>query len=77
MEMKEFAILHWTEEELIKYEDVSTTYNPSNSLSKPTGQIKFHEHFDVLMGCKKPNYVTHIPIANTPTMVTLNITHHQ
>ena len=48
VEMKQFAILHWSEEEKIKYEDVPTAYNPSDSLSKQTGRYKFYEHRDII-----------------------------
>ena len=55
--MKDFCILHWTEEEQIDYKDVATALNVSDSLSKPTGRIKFHEHMDIMMGRRKPIYV--------------------
>jgi hypothetical protein len=58
VDMKEFVILQWTEEERILYTDVPTALNPSDSLSKPTGRVKFYEHTDVLMGRRPPSYVT-------------------
>jgi hypothetical protein len=51
VDMKEFVILQWTEEERI-------TLNPSDSLSKPTGCTTFYEHRDILMGRRSPQYVT-------------------
>jgi hypothetical protein len=32
-------------------------HNVSDSLSKPTGQIKFYEHMDILMGQRRLAYV--------------------
>ena len=57
IDMKDFCILQWTEEERIIYQDVSSALNVSDSLSKPTGCTKFYEHTDVMMGRRKPNYV--------------------
>jgi hypothetical protein len=56
VEIKEFAVQRWVEDERIVYEDVITTHNPSDSLSKATSRIKFWEHFDVLMGRRVPQY---------------------
>ena len=58
VEIKEFAVQHWVEDEQIVYEDVITTHNPSDSLSKATSRIKFWEHFDVLMGRRAPQYAS-------------------
>ena len=59
VDMKQFVILDWTEEEHITFKDVPTSINPSDSLSKQTGRIKFHEHMDILMGRKCPTYARH------------------
>jgi hypothetical protein len=56
--LKKFVILQWTKEEQITFEDVPSTLNPSNSLNKPTGRVKFYEHRDILMGCRHPQYVS-------------------
>ena len=58
VDMKEFVILQWTEEEQITFEDVPSALNPSDSLSKPTGRVKFYEHRDILMGRRRPQYVS-------------------
>ena len=58
VDMKEFVILQWTEEEQIIFEDVPSALNPSDSLSKPTGRVKFYEHRDILMGRRRPQYVS-------------------
>ena len=57
VDMKHFVILQWTEEERITYSDVSTTNNFSDSLTKPTGRVKFYEHNDIMMGRRRPTYV--------------------
>jgi hypothetical protein len=57
IDMRDFCILQWTEEEQILYTDIPSAYNVSDSLSKPTGRIKFYEQMDVLMGRRCPSYV--------------------
>jgi hypothetical protein len=53
--MRSFCILQWTEEEQILYSDIPTAYNISDSLSTPTGRIKFYEQImDISMGRRKP-----------------------
>jgi hypothetical protein len=56
--MKEFVILQWTEEEQITFEDFPSACNPSNLLSMPTGYVKFYEHRDILMGRRRPRYLS-------------------
>jgi hypothetical protein len=58
VDMKEFVILQWTEEEEITFEDVPSARNPSDSLSKPTSRVKLYEHRDILMGRRRPQYVS-------------------
>jgi hypothetical protein len=48
IDMRDFCILQWTEEEQILYSDIPSAYNVSDSLSKPTGRIKFYEQMDIL-----------------------------
>jgi hypothetical protein len=50
VEMKHFIILQWSDDKFIDFVDTSTDENYSDSLSKPTGRTKFHEHTDVFMG---------------------------
>lgn len=57
IDMRDFCILQWTEEEQILYSDIPSAYNVSDSLSKPTGRIKFYEQMDILMGRRCPSYV--------------------
>ena len=56
VEMKYFACLQWVEDELITYDATSSSANYADSLSKPTGATKFHEHMDVLSGRRRPSY---------------------
>jgi hypothetical protein len=56
--MKEFVILQWTEEEQITFEDFPSARNPSDLLSMPTGYVKFYEHRDILMGRRRPRYLS-------------------
>ena len=57
--MRDFCILQWTEEEQIIYSDIPSAYNVSDSISKPTGRIKFYEQMDIMMGRRCPSYVPH------------------
>ena len=57
IEMRDFVIVQWTDEEQIRFQDVKSQYNPSDSVSKQTGRTKFHEQMDILMGRRKPIYV--------------------
>ena len=57
VEIKELIILHWVETDQIKFEQVPTEFNPSDALTKATGRIKFHAHFDILLGKHPPQYI--------------------
>jgi hypothetical protein len=61
--MRDFCILQWTKEEQILFTDISFSNNVSDSLSKPTGRIKFYEHMDILMGQRRPAYVNSLHIS--------------
>jgi hypothetical protein len=50
VELKQFAVLQWVEDEQIIFGDIGTAYNISDSLTKQTGRTKFHQHHDLLMG---------------------------
>jgi Reverse transcriptase (RNA-dependent DNA polymerase) len=65
IDMRDFCILQWTEEEMIHYADIESKYNVSDSISKPTGRIKFYEQMDILMGRRKPHYVPPQPSTNS------------
>ena len=58
IDIKHFAIVQWSEEEAIHFTSVPTSYNYSDSLSKQTGRIKFHEHRSIYLGYRQPKYVS-------------------
>jgi hypothetical protein len=69
VDIKHFVILEWTEQEYIKFQDVKSEYNISDSLSKQTGRIKFYEHTDILMGRLRPQYcISDITTHNTSAL---------
>jgi hypothetical protein len=57
VELKQFAVLQWVEDEQIIFGDIGTTHNISDSLTKQTGRTKFYQHNDILMGRLRPAYV--------------------
>ena len=57
IDIKFFAALHWVETDQILFEEVSTNHNPSDSLTKQTGRIKFYEHSDFCMGRLPPHCI--------------------
>ena len=57
VEMKNFVILQWTDDDFINFVETKTQYQPTDSLSKPTDRTKFYEHMDVLMGRRKPQFI--------------------
>ena len=56
VEMKHFAILQWTEDQHIKFVYRDSALNYSDSLSKVTGKIKFHQHMDIITGRRRQTY---------------------
>ena len=60
IDMRDFVIMQWTEEEKIIYKDVASAYNPSDSISKPTGRTKFYQQNDIIMGRHHPQYIHHL-----------------
>jgi hypothetical protein len=64
VELKQFAVLQWVEDEQIIFEDIGTACNISDSLTKQTGRTKFHQHHDLLMGRLRP---VHARRTNDPT----------
>ena len=49
VEVKNFIILQWTEDDYINFMEAPTRNMHSDSLSKVTDRTKFYEHVDVLM----------------------------
>ena len=50
VETQNMAVILWTKEDI----KTKSEHNLSDSLSKSNGRIKHHEHFDCLMGRRKP-----------------------
>ena len=68
-----FALLEWSDSGQIKAEAIPTDMNiSSDSLTKATGRIKFHQHANIYMGRVPPHYVP--PEQLTPAMVTATLT---
>ena len=59
VELKQFAVLQWVEDEQIIFGDIGTANNISDSLTKQTGRIKFYQHHDILMGRLRPAFARH------------------
>ena len=73
VDIRYFALLQWSESGQLKTEPIPTAHNVSDSFTKATGRIKFHQHADIFMGRRPPAYVhTH-----TPRLITLSTTAHQ
>ena len=56
VDIRHFAVMQWVSEDYLIYNEVQTAHNPSDSLTKQTGRIKFHEQMDVIMGRRVPRY---------------------
>jgi hypothetical protein len=54
IDMKQFVILQWSEEDLISFTDCPSALLAADSLTKQTGRAKFYEHMDIIMGRRKP-----------------------
>ena len=54
VDIRYFVLLEWSESGQIKAEAISTDMNISDSMTKATGQIKFHQHVDLYMGRTPP-----------------------
>ena len=70
MDIRYFALLQWSTSGQIKAEAIKTDENISDSVSKPTGRIKFHQHADIFMGRQTPSYVSP---PTTDTLATFTI----
>ena len=56
VDIRYFAILQWSETGQIKAKAIPTAHI-SDSMTKPTGHIKFYQHADLFMGRVPPSYV--------------------
>ena len=60
VELKQFAVLQWVDDEQIIFGDIGTAHNISDSLTiKQTGRTKSHQHHDILIGRLRPQYARH------------------
>ena len=59
VDIRYFALLQWSNSGQVKAEAIPTDANISDSLTKATGRIKFHQHADIYMGRSPPSYVHH------------------
>jgi hypothetical protein len=57
VDIRYFAILQLSETGQIKAKAIPTAHNISDSMTKPTGRIKFHLHADLFMGQMPPSHV--------------------
>ena len=74
VEIKQFAILQWTEQGYLNFKATPTQLNASDSLTKPLGRIKFYEQNETLMGRIPPLYTatTHtITSCSTPRIFSI------
>jgi hypothetical protein len=56
VDMKQFVILQWSEEDLISFTDCPSALLMADSVTKQAGRTKFYEHMDVVMGRRKPRF---------------------
>jgi hypothetical protein len=68
VDIRYFALLQWSETGQVKAKSIPTASNISDSMTKPTGRIKFHQHADLFMGRTPPTYVP--PEALQPETIT-------
>ena len=54
VDIRYFALLQWQQQKLLTVIPVPTANNISDSLTKATGRIKFHQHTDIYMGRSRP-----------------------
>jgi hypothetical protein len=57
VDIRYFALLQWSDTGQIKATAIPTASNISDSMTKRTGRIKFHQHADLFMGRIPPQYV--------------------
>ena len=50
MDIRHFSIQGWVEEDMILLEDLRSSENSSDALTKALGRTLFHVHDDVIMG---------------------------
>ena len=56
IDIKHFALLDWVEQDMIILEDIPTSENVADSMTKTLSRILFYRHYDTYMGLRKPDY---------------------
>ena len=56
VDIRYFALLQWQQQKLLVVIPVPTANNISDSMTKATGRIKFHQHTDIYMGRTRPHH---------------------
>lgn len=56
IDVKNFSIQDWVEEDLIILEQIATTNNSADHFTKPLARTLFYKHSDVIMGRIPPDY---------------------
>ena len=54
VDIRFFALIQWAESGQVQAQPIPTAHNISDSLTKATGRIKFHQHADLYMGRQRP-----------------------
>ena len=54
VDIRYIALLQWSDTGQLKAQFIPTANNISDSLTKPTGRTKFHQHNDLFMGRTPP-----------------------
>jgi hypothetical protein len=62
IDMKQFVILQWSEEDLISFTACPSALLVADSMTKQNGRTKYHEHMDIIMGRRKPSYTPTNPL---------------
>jgi hypothetical protein len=57
VDIRYFALIQWAETGQLRATPIPTAQNISDSLTKATGRIKFHQHADLFMGRQRPTYL--------------------
>jgi hypothetical protein len=73
IDMKQFVILQWSEEDLISFTNCPSALLMADSMTKQTGRTKFYEHMDIIMGQQKPRFS---PTTNQCVINVLSASHN-
>ena len=71
VDIRYFALLQWSETGQLQAESIPTALNISDSMTKATGRIKFHQRADMYMGRQPPRYVPPPPSTLRATIATI------